>query len=303
MHCPVLLSESIQALNIQSDGIYIDATFGRGGHSQAILKHLSSAGRLIVFDKDPEAIQVAKALNDARIIIHHGSFADLAQVAEQHGYSGQVAGIFMDLGVSSPQLDQAERGFSFMHDGPLDMRMDSSQGQTAADWVNHAEEKDIVHVLRVYGEERFAKRIAHRILLEREEAPIETTSKLAQIISDAIPKHDKHKHPATRSFQAIRIEVNQELADLEALLTQSIDVLKPGGRLAAISFHSLEDRIVKQFINKAAQGDQVPSHIPIRGEAENKLLRKIGKPIVASEKEISENARSRSARLRVAEKI
>ena len=303
MHKPVLLNQCIEALNIDPNGIYVDATFGRGGHSQAILKQLSPQGRLIVFDKDPQAIAAAHALQDPRLSIHQGSFNQLQSVLAELNVLGDIAGILMDLGVSSPQLDQAERGFSFMHEGPLDMRMDPSQEPSAADWINSAEEQDIARVLRDYGEERFAKRIARHIVQVREQAPIHTTTKLAHIISEAVPKYDQHKHPATRSFQAIRIFINHELSDLQQTLLQVIAALKKGGRLAVISFHSLEDRIVKHFINDQVKGEEVPIHIPMRGENPGVTLKKVGKPIVANEQEIADNPRARSARLRVAEKI
>lgn len=301
-HQTVLLQEAIEALNIDSNGIYVDTTFGRGGHSRAILAQLSEQGRLIVFDKDPEAIEAAYALQDPRITVIHDSFSELTRHLSALDLEGKINGILLDLGVSSPQLDQAERGFSFRYQGPLDMRMDNSQGMTAAEWLNSAEEKAIADVLWRYGEERFSRRIARKIVQAREESPLKTTNDLVQLIEQAIPKRDIHKHPATRSFQAIRIFINQELQALETLLPAAVAALAKGGRLAVISFHSLEDRIVKQFIQREAKGPDVPSYIPLKASEIQAKLKKVGKFILPNEAELQQNPRARSAKLRVAEK-
>ncbi len=304
-HRPVMLEEAVQALNLKSGGTYIDATFGRGGHSAAILAQLSSEGRLIGIDKDPQAIATAQARfgGDARFSIYQGSFAELTQVALDAGVSGQVDGVLMDLGVSSPQLDDASRGFSFLRDGPLDMRMNPDQGQSAAEWLATAKAGDIAQVLKEFGEERFAKRIAGAIVKARAEAPIETTAQLAEIVKAANPKWEKDKHPATRAFQAIRIYINRELGDLDDCLARVIDVLAPGGRLAIISFHSLEDRKVKRFMRDQARGDDFPADLPVTQDQLNPKLRLVGKAIYAGEAELDVNPRARSAVLRVAEKV
>ncbi|PHQ80859.1 MAG: 16S rRNA (cytosine(1402)-N(4))-methyltransferase [Coxiella sp. (in: Bacteria)] len=304
-HSPVLLEEAIAGLNIRADGIYIDATFGRGGHSLAILKHLGPNGRLIALDKDPEAIRYGEKgpiQEDPRFAIEHVSFAKTESVIAKRGLIGQVAGVLMDLGVSSPQLDDSERGFSFLRDGPLDMRMDTTQSMDAASWLNTADEDDIRRVLKEYGEERFAKRIANAIILHRSERPLSTTKELADLITEASPVHERHKHPATRSFQAIRIFINRELDDLKDTLEQTLNVLEVGGRLCVISFHSLEDRIVKRFIRKESQGEQVPRGLPVKEADIQRRLKKIGKLITPSEKEIKLNSRARSACLRIAER-
>lgn len=303
----MLLQESIEALAIRQDGLYIDATFGRGGHSQAILKRLSPDGRLLVIDKDPQAIEQAELLakNDARVIVRYGSYARLQEFAEGIGWTGKVHGILLDLGVSSPQLDQAERGFSFLRDGPLDMRMDNLSGRSAADWLAVVGETELADVLWRYGEERFSRRIAKAISTYRVKQAITRTQQLAQIIADAIPRHEFGKNPATRSFQAIRIYLNRELEELEAVLPQAVNTLTPGGRLAVISFHSLEDRLVKQFIREKSSKPAVPRGLPIK-EVElvkNLVLKELGKPIRAGEEELKMNARARSATLRIAEKI
>lgn len=306
MHKPVLLDETIAGLNILPNGIYIDATFGRGGHSAAILQKLVG-GRLIVIDKDPEAIAEAKERydSDVRVSVHHGSFAALEAIAEAEGVLGKVDGVMMDLGVSSPQLDEARRGFSFMRDGPLDMRMDTSQGQTAEEYLQGATEAQLVYVLKEYGEERFAKRIAVAIKKHLETATLKTTKALADLVERTIPSKEKHKHPATRTFQALRIEINNELRDLKTVLSASLKVLKPGGRLCCISFHSLEDRIVKHFMQKAAKGYQPPKGMPLREKdiQTNRQLKVIGKALRAGESELNDNVRSRSAVLRIAEKL
>lgn len=285
-------------------GCYIDGTFGRGGHSAAMLKALDKTGRLLAIDKDPDAIEFASQmfLDDERFQIKQGSFASLEQFAEEAGITGQVNGVLLDLGVSSPQLDRAERGFSFLNDGPLDMRMDNSSGVSAADWLKIAEVDEMVQVFKTYGEERFAKRIARAIAEARDERPIETTRRLAEIVSAANPSWEKGKHPATRCFQAIRIHINKELEDLKACLDQSLRVLVPGGRLVVISFHSLEDRIVKRFMRDAARGEQFPVGIPVTEQQRNATLNLIGKAIKPSRQEVDKNPRARSAVLRVAER-
>ncbi|GGO68869.1 16S rRNA (cytosine(1402)-N(4))-methyltransferase RsmH [Bowmanella pacifica] len=306
VHQSVLLQESIEALAVKPDGIYLDATFGRGGHSRAILACLNDKGRLLALDRDPQAIQAAQALADEpRFEIFHCAFSHLLGVTDELGLTGQLDGILMDLGVSSPQLDDPERGFSFMRDGPLDMRMDTSKGLSAAEWLAHAELEDIVTVLKEYGEERFARRIAHAILTTRDENPLTRTRQLAELIDQAVPFKDKHKHPATRSFQAIRIFINRELDEVANTLEYALKALKPGGRLAVISFHSLEDRLVKRFMRDQSRGRQVPAGLPLT-EAElnvGKAMKLIGKAIMPSQAELSVNNRARSSVLRVAEKL
>jgi len=306
MHQPVLLNEAIDALAICADGIYIDGTFGRGGHSQAILKKLNAQGRLLVIDKDPTAIRHAQTLfeNDARVTICYGSFAQIAEFAMQHQVHGKVNGILLDLGVSSPQLDTDERGFSFLRSGPLDMRMDNSQGMTAAEWISKVPEKELADVLFQFGEERYSRRIAKAIVEARVAQAITTTKVLAEIIAKAHPRWEQHKHPATRSFQAIRIYLNNELKDLTQGLQQSVEVLQQKGRLAVISFHSLEDRMVKQFMQLKAKGQELPPGLPITEKEINKQrsLALIGKAIKPTEQEITGNPRARSAVLRIAEK-
>lgn len=301
-HETVLLNEAVDALVINADGIYLDGTFGRGGHARQVLSRLSPQGRLVGFDKDPQAIAAGEALaqEDSRFSIVHSSFADMEQVMEAQGLVGKVDGVLLDLGVSSPQLDDASRGFSFMSDGPLDMRMNNQAGQTAAQWLNEAPADEIATVLKEYGEERFAKRIANAIVEQR---PLSTTAQLASLIDKASPKKEKGKHPATRSFQAIRIFINRELDDLNEVLGQSLRVLRKGGRLAVISFHSLEDRMVKQFIQRKEKGDPLPRNLPIRDDMVNREVRSVGKPVRASEEEVQNNVRSRSAIMRVAEKL
>jgi len=301
----VLLNEAVAALVTDTSGFYVDGTFGRGGHSALIMQQLSVDGRLLGIDKDLAAIATATALfaDDARFSIAHGSFAELAQLVAERDMTGKVAGVLLDLGVSSPQLDEAERGFSFMQDGPLDMRMDQTRGQSAADWVNSASEDDIIWVFREYGEERFAKRMARAIIAERQKTPFTRTKHLAEVIKEANPAWEKGKHPATRAFQAIRIQVNNELTDLDSVLEQALAVLAPGGRLVVISFHSLEDRAVKRFIRRQELGDPVPKGLPIRDDQLNKRMRSLGKAIKASDEEVNANVRSRSAVMRVAEKL
>jgi 16S rRNA (cytosine1402-N4)-methyltransferase len=305
-HTSVLLEECIEALNIQPSGIYIDATFGRGGHSQRVLDVLGEDGRLIGFDRDPQAIAVGEKLaeKDSRFTIVHSPFGDMTSVLEGMDLNGQIDGVLMDLGVSSPQLDQAERGFSFNKDGPLDMRMDTSRGMSAMDWLASAEEQDIAQVLKEFGEEKFGKRIAHHIVNTRQETPITRTLQLAKLIDEAMPVKDKFKHPATRSFQGIRIYINAELEQLRIGLKAATGAVKSGGRLAIISFHSLEDRMVKRFMKEQSQGRVYPVGLPITQDQidEDRVLKLIGKAIKPTKDEIDVNVRSRSAVLRVAEK-
>ncbi|MEY4590309.1 MAG: hypothetical protein RL497_2385 [Pseudomonadota bacterium] len=305
LHCSVLLHESVEALVLDAAGIYIDGTFGRGGHSQAILQRLGPSGRLLAFDKDPEAIAYGQQQfgGETRLQLIHQSFADLARVIEGMGLSGAISGVLLDLGVSSPQLDQPERGFSFMQDGPLDMRMDTTSGLSAAAWVNSAKETELTQVFFDFGEERFARRIARAIVARREKKPFERTKDLADVVAAANPKWQRDKHPATRVFQAIRIFINKELDDLQQGLTAAFEVLKPGGRLAVISFHSLEDRLVKRFFKEGDKGDDFPKGLPVRADQINRTLDLITKPIKASEDELKNNIRARSAVLRVAEKL
>jgi 16S rRNA (cytosine1402-N4)-methyltransferase len=304
-HITVLLNEAVEALVTDTSGFYVDGTFGRGGHSGLILQQLALDGRLLGIDKDLAAIATANTRfgSDARFAIAHGSFAELAALIDERGMTGKVTGVLLDLGVSSPQLDEAERGFSFMQDGPLDMRMDQTRGQSAAEWVNSAGEDEITWVLKEFGEERFAKRMARAIIAERQKQPFTRTKHLAEVIKEANPAWEKGKHPATRAFQAIRIQVNNELGDLESVLDQALAVLAPGGRLVVISFHSLEDRVVKRFIRRQELGDPVPKGLPIRDDQLNKRMRSLGKAIKASDAEVSANVRSRSAVMRVAEKL
>lgn len=304
-HQSVLLEESIQALALKPDGIYIDGTFGRGGHSKAILEHLNDQGRLIAIDKDMEAVNHAMQhfANDTRFQIFHGSFAEMAKFAEKAQVTGKVQGILLDLGVSSPQLDNPERGFSFIQDGPLDMRMDVTKPLDAATFVNTASAEEMAQIFRQYGEERFAGRIARAIVEARSAAPFERTGQLAEVVKKANPKWEKHKHPATRVFQAIRIYINQELQDLTDCLEQCVNILAPGGRLAVISFHSLEDRIVKQFMHDREKGEQLPIEVPILYKATQTDFRRTGKAIKPREDEVRNNVRARSAVLRTGEKI
>lgn len=304
-HNPVLMEEVIEGLAIIPDGVYVDCTFGRGGHSLAILNKLNEAGRLIALDKDLTAYQYAKDKlgSDSRFKIVHGSFKNLQAITEELGVFGKVNGILMDLGVSSPQLDSPERGFSFMKQGPLDMRMDSTQALDAASFINNADENEMARVFREYGEERFASRIARAISEARAVEPIVSTIALAEIVKAANPKWEKHKHPATRVFQAIRIHINQELEDLVETLEQTLKVLAIGGRLVVISFHSLEDRIVKQFMKKQEKGEQIPLEIPIKAIDIKSSFKRIGKAIRPVTAEVQKNIRARSAVLRIGEKL
>lgn len=303
-HVPVLLEETLQALKLREDGFYVDATCGRGGHSQAILERLGPRGRMFALDRDPQAVSAVRArfAADARFEIHHAPFSQLQPLLETRGVAGRVDGILFDLGVSSPQLDEAARGFSFLREGPLDMRMDPTRGESAAQWLNHADEAEIARVLRVYGEERFARRIARVIVREREQKPLATTRELAELIARSVPTRERGKNPATRSFQAIRIFINRELEELESALPQAVQMLAPGGRLAVISFHSLEDRIAKHFLRAEAKGEELPPGLPVRAHEVRTRLKLVGKAIRPSEQEMARNPRARSAVLRVAER-
>ena len=303
-HTTVLLHETVDGCLTNLDGVYVDGTFGRGGHSRLLLSKLSEKGRLFGIDKDPLAIASGKALEaeDARFRIVQASFADMKQALAAEGIE-QVDGILLDLGVSSPQLDDAERGFSFLKDGPLDMRMNPDAGISAAEWIATTPEKEMVRVFKEYGEERFAKRMAGAVVRERAQRDITRTADLAEILKVANPAWEKHKHPATRAFQAIRIAVNNELGDLENLLDDSVDLLKPGGHLAVISFHSLEDRMVKRFIRAQEKGRDLPPGIPLTEDQLGKTMKKIGKAIMPRDDEVQRNPRSRSAVLRIAERL
>ncbi|GAB6040200.1 16S rRNA (cytosine(1402)-N(4))-methyltransferase RsmH [Endothiovibrio diazotrophicus] len=304
-HRTVLLDEAVEALALRPDGLYVDATFGRGGHARRILEGLGPQGRLLGIDRDPEAVAAAEkglAL-DGRFAIERARFDALAGLVAARGWSGRVAGVLMDLGVSSPQLDDPERGFSFLRDGPLDMRMDPDGGVSAARWLARAEDGEIARVLKAYGEERYAKRIARAIVRERAVAPIETTKRLAEVVAAANPAWEKGKHPATRAFQAIRIQVNGELEALEAALAQAVAVLAPAGRLVVISFHSLEDRMVKRFIRAQARGAELPPDLPVTVEQMGGTLRAVGKAVRAGDEELEANPRARSAVMRVAERL
>ncbi|WEM42642.1 16S rRNA (cytosine(1402)-N(4))-methyltransferase RsmH [Photobacterium sp. DA100] len=309
-HVSVLLHESVDGLAIKPDGIYIDGTFGRGGHSRLILSQLGENGRLYSIDRDPQAIAEAQKIDDPRFTIIHGPFSGMEKYMEERDLIGRVDGVLLDLGVSSPQLDDAERGFSFMRDGPLDMRMDPTSGISAAEWLAEAEADDIAWVLKEFGEERFAKRIARGIVAYREDPenePLTRTTQLAKLIADVSPFKDKHKHPATRSFQAIRIYINSELEEIETALKGAVSILAKGGRLSVISFHSLEDRMVKRFIRKQSKGPEVPAGLPLTEEQIKALgsadLKPVGKAIKPSKNEVSDNARSRSSVLRLAERL
>jgi len=301
-HVPVLLEESVAALGIREDGIYVDGTFGRGGHSAAILAELGVRGRLLAFDQDPEAV-AHRAIEDSRLELIHGRFSTMQRALSERGID-HVAGVLLDLGVSSPQLDEARRGFSFAKDGPLDMRMDPSRGESAADWLARAEENKIREVVHAYGEERFAKGIARAIVAARGTEPIRTTKQLAEIVGRAVRTREPGQHPATRTFQALRILVNQELEELEVTLPLAASLLEQRGRLAVISFHSLEDRIVKRFMRERSTADVLPRGVPVRAkDLPPPQLRVVGKALRAGEAETRRNPRARSATLRVAEKL
>jgi 16S rRNA (cytosine1402-N4)-methyltransferase len=306
-HITVLLDEAVEALDVRVDGCYLDGTFGRGGHSRLLLSKLGPDGRLLGFDKDPQAIATGQALaaEDGRFVIVQRSFAEMAAVIAEQGLAGKVQGVLMDLGVSSPQLDDPERGFSFMNDGPLDMRMDPTRGVSAAEFIAQAPEEEIARVFKEYGEERFARRMARAVVLRRETEPFLRTGDLAEVLKVANPAWEKGKNPATRAFQGLRIHVNNELGDLEAGLEAALDALEIGGRLVVISFHSLEDRIVKLFMRRLAKGeaDNLPRNLPVRFEAFVPKIKVHGKAQFASEAELKANPRSRSAVMRVAEKL
>ncbi len=306
-HITVLLDEAVAALAVRADGRYLDGTFGRGGHSRLLLRQLGPKGCLLGFDKDPLAIATGQALaaEDGRFVVVQRSFAELGAEVAQRGWTGTLSGVLLDLGVSSPQLDDPERGFSFLNDGPLDMRMDPSRGVSAADWIATASEEDIARVFKEYGEERFAKRMARAVVQRRIERPFERTSDLAQVLTAANPAWEKGKNPATRAFQGLRIFINNELGDLETGLEAALEALQVGGRLVVISFHSLEDRIVKQFMRRHAKGeaDNLPRDLPIIPEKFVPRLKLLGKPQYASAEEVKANPRSRSAVMRVAEKL
>ncbi|WP_396588774.1 16S rRNA (cytosine(1402)-N(4))-methyltransferase RsmH [Bermanella sp. R86510] len=304
-HITVLLHEAVDALQQDPSGVYVDCTFGRGGHSRLLLSQLADDGLLLGIDKDPRAIATGKELEqeDGRFRICHGSFAQMPEFVATHAPGRKVAGILMDLGVSSPQLDEAERGFSFMQDGPLDMRMNTDAGQTAAQWIATAKEEDIADVFYQYGEERCSRRLARAIVERRKIEPFERTLDLAEVIKEAHPRWEKNKHPATRCFQAMRIFLNNELGDLQQALSDSVELLQKGGRLVVISFHSLEDRMVKRFIRDKEKGPQLPPDIPIQEADFPREIKHIGKAIKASKDEVNENVRSRSAIMRIAEKL
>ena len=310
-HSTVLLHETVEGLALKENGIYIDGTFGRGGHSRLILSKLADNGKLIAIDRDPKAVAEAKKIQDPRFHIEHNTFSEILPICEKLNLVGKIDGILLDLGVSSPQLDDAARGFSFMKDGPLDMRMDNSQGLSAAEWLQRVSEQDLAWVLKTFGEERFAKKIAKAIVDYNKSAVqnggecLTRTLQLAELIAQTVPFKDKHKHPATRSFQAIRIFINAELDELEKVLASALAVLAPGGRLSIISFHSLEDRMVKHFMRKQSQGEAIPKGLPLREDQiqRNQRLKVIGKAMMPSEDEIAQNPRARSAVLRIAERL
>lgn len=305
-HTTVLLNESVEALAIKSDGIYVDGTFGRGGHSRLILQKLGINGRLIAIDRDLQAIAEADNIDDSRLTIIHGEFSNVNNYIAEMGLMGQIDGFLLDLGVSSPQLDDPSRGFSFMRDGPLDMRMDLTKGISASEWLMQSSEEDIAWVLKTFGEERFAKRIARAIVTQNQQSQLTRTLELATLIEQAIPVKERHKHPATRSFQAIRIYINSELEEVEMALKGSLDILAKHGRLAVISFHSLEDRVVKQFIAKQSKGPELPRGLPLTEEQIKQYgirsFKSLGR-VKPTLEEISRNTRSRSALLRVAERL
>ena len=318
-HSPVLLQEAVDGLALLPDGIYLDATFGRGGHSRLILERLGPSGRLFALDRDRDAIDAGASIKDARLTLMHGHFGVLAQALSERGIglgagaergassgpvSGAVNGILMDLGMSSPQLDDPERGFSFRFDGPLDMRMDQTQGMSAADWLTNAAEQEIGEVIRGYGEERFAKQIAKAIVVARQRGPVTRTRQLADIVGSAVRTREPGQDPSTRTFQALRIHINKELEELSLALPQAVNLLLPGGRLAVISFHSLEDRIVKRFMRDLARPGAMPERLPVRAaELPPPRLKLIGKPVRPADSEVRANPRSRSALLRVAERL
>ena len=303
VHQTVLLQEAVEALAVKPSGIYVDGTFGRGGHSRAILERLGPDGRLLALDRDPQAVAAARAINDRRLTMLHHSFGELAGAVQQAGIRS-VDGVLLDIGVSSPQIDEGERGFSFRFDAPLDMRMDTTQGETAAEFLAVAGIKEITEVIRNYGEERFAFQIAKKIVAARSERPVATTGQLAALVREAVRTREPGQDPATRTFQALRIHVNKELEQLALVLPQAMNMLRGSGRLVVISFHSLEDRIVKHFMRDEASTDNLPKNLPLRSiDLPQPNLRLLGKPVKASAGEIATNPRARSAVMRVAEKL
>jgi 16S rRNA (cytosine1402-N4)-methyltransferase len=302
-HVTVLLEEAVEALAIKPEGVYVDATFGRGGHSRRILAALGEKGRLLAVDRDPQAVAAGAALNDPRFTLKHRAFGELAAAAGEAGIAA-ADGVLFDVGVSSPQIDEGERGFSFRHDAPLDMRMDTTQGETAAEWLARADEKEITEVIRNYGEERFAFQIAKKVVAARSERPLRTTGEFAALVRAAVRTREPGQDAATRSFQALRIHINQELGELEVALPQALALLRPGGRLVVISFHSLEDRIVKNFMRAQSSADDLPKNLPLRADQLPRAsLRLVGKARRPSAAEVAANPRARSAVMRVAEKL
>jgi len=306
-HIPVLGTEAVTALALKQDGIYLDATFGRGGYSRQILRQLGAKGRLLAFDRDPAAINYGKTIEDARLILSHRPFSELSEGAAAAGFEAEDAfdGIVFDLGISSPQVDDGSRGFSFRHDGPLDMRMDSTRGETAGEWLARADLGEITEVLKNYGNERFARRIAEKIVATRAERPLVSTGQLATLVRSVVRSYEPGQDPATRTFQGIRIHINQELQEIRLALPQALALLKTGGRLAVVAFHSLEDRLVKNFMREEANpAANIPSHLPIHSrDLPSPRLKLIGRAVRPSEAEVRSNPRSRSATLRVAEKV
>ena len=303
-HAPVMLEEAVAGLNVRAAGTYLDATFGRGGHARAILQRLGPDGRLIALDRDPDAVAAAAAIDDPRFAIRHLPFGAIPEVLAAEAI-GEVDGMLFDLGVSTPQIDTPGRGFSFRRDGPLDMRMDTTRGDTAARWLNEADEKEIAEVIDAYGEERFAKRIARAIVAARAQQPLTTTRQLGVLVAKAVGTREPGQDPATRTFQAVRIFVNQELAQLEGVLPRTLPLLKAGGRIAVISFHSLEDRIVKRFFQSCERPDEAPAlrRLPLRArDLPQPLLTRVGRPIKPSDAEVARNPRARSAVLRIADR-
>lgn len=303
-HASVLLDGAVDALVHETDGVYLDGTFGRGGHSRAILGRLGPEARLLAIDRDPHALAEARHIDDRRFSMHADTFGRLGEIAHAEGVHGRLAGILLDIGVSSPQLDDPERGFSFLRDGPLDMRMDPDHGESAAEWLAHAKEADIAWVLKTFGEERFAKRMARAIVERRQQSPITRTHELAELLKAAHPAWEKGKHPATRAFQALRIYVNRELEELDAALVAALEALAPGGHLVVISFHSLEDRRVKRFIRDHVRGDtHLPRGMPIRDDQLSRRMEALGKARRPGPAEVDDNPRARSAVMRAARKI